>query len=159
VRDNNIYYLQGDEKLLDDVRELWEALNEHHGKNSLHFKDFYHHFSFAVRKADLTKHAQNGSIQVVICFDEAAQLRVGYCIGSVDSDLVGEIESIFVLPDYRGLGIGDELMRKSLQWMDKMGAGKITVNVAAGNEPAFGFYEKYGFYPRRTMLEQVKRQV
>lgn len=159
MRDNKIYFIQGDEKLLDDVRELWEALNEHHGKNSLYFKDFYHQFSFAVRHADLMKHAQNGSIQVFICFDEAAQLRAGYCISSLDNDLVGEIESVFVLPDYRGLGIGEELIRKSLQWMDEMGAGKIVVNVAAGNEQAFGFYEKFGFNPRRIMLEQVKRQV
>ena len=157
MRDNNIYYLQGDEKLLDDIRELWEALNHHHGERASHFKDYYHQFNFAARKVDLMKNMQNSSMRIYICFDEAAQLRAGYCIGSVDSDLVGEIESIFVLPDYRGLGIGDELMRKSLQWMDKMGAGKITVNVAAGNEQAFGFYEKYGFYPRRTMLQQVKR--
>lgn len=157
MRDNKIYYLQGDEKLLDDVREHWEALNEHHENYSLHFKDFYHQFSFAIRQADLMKHAQHGSIQVVICFDEAAQLRVGYCINSVENGLVGEIESIFVLPDYRGLGIGEELMRKSLQWMDEMGAGKIVVNVAAGNEQAFGFYEKFGFYPRRTMLEKGQR--
>jgi len=30
------------------------------------------------------------------------------------------------------------------------------VNVAAGNEQAFGFYERYCFYPRKTILEQVK---
>ncbi|MBP1761383.1 MAG: acetyltransferase family [Firmicutes bacterium] len=156
MRDNSIYYKQGDEKLLDDIRELWEALNEHHGKNSLYFKDFYGKFSFGVRKAALLKKAQNASMRVVICFDEAVQLRAGYCISSVDSEMVGEIESIFVLPDYRGLGIGEELMLKSLQWMDEMGAGKIVVSVAAGNEQAFGFYEKYGFYPRKTKLEQIK---
>lgn len=156
VRDNSIYYKQGDEKLLDDIKELWEALNEHHTKKSSHFKDFYHQFSFASRKASFVKQAHNASMRVVICFDEAVQLRAGYCISSVDSERVGEIESIFVLPDYRGLGIGEELMQKSLQWMDEMGAVKIVVSVAAGNEQAFGFYEKYGFYPRKTMLEQIK---
>jgi ribosomal protein S18 acetylase RimI-like enzyme len=155
VHDNRIHYLQGDEKLLDDVRELWEALNEHHGKNSVHFKDFYGQFRFADRRADWLKHAQNGEMQVIICFDEATRQRVGYCISSLDHDLAGEIESIFVLPEYRGLGIGKELMRRTLQWLDEAGAAKVVVSVAAGNEQAFRFYEKFGFYPRRIMLEQI----
>ena len=73
----------------------------------------------------------------------------------MDKDNTGEIDSIFVLQGYR-FGIGEQLMQKGLQWMDEMGAEKIVVNVAAGNEQAFGFYEKHGFYPRRTMLEQIK---
>mgnify|MGYP000956525834 FL=1 len=95
-------------------------------------------------------------MQVVIAFDDEVQIRVGHCISSVDKDYTGEIDSIFVLKGYRGVGIGEQLMQKGLQWMDDMGAEKIVVNVAAGNEQAFGFYEKYGFYPRRTMLEQIK---
>ncbi len=63
--------------------------------------------------------AQNGEMQVIICFDEATRQRVGYCISSLDHDLAGEIESIFVLPEYRGLGIGKELMRRTLQWLDE----------------------------------------
>jgi ribosomal protein S18 acetylase RimI-like enzyme len=159
VRDNSIYYKQGDEILLDEIKTLWEALNEHHRERSSYFQDFYQQFSFAYRKAGWLKQAQNDRMQVVICFDEAVQLRAGYCISRVDSERVGEIESIFVLPDYRGLGIGEELIRKSLQWMNEMGAEKIVVSVAAGNEQAFGFYEKYGFYPRKTVLEQIKKQV
>jgi ribosomal protein S18 acetylase RimI-like enzyme len=158
MRDNKIYYLQGDEKLLDNVKELWEALNEYHGKKALYFKDFYRQFSFNARKNDWIKRVRNGSIHVVICFDEAVQTRAGYCISSVNSDHEGEIESIFVLPDYRGLGIGEELMQRSLHWMSEAGVEKIVVNVAAGNEQSFSFYKKFNFYPRKTMLEQIKRK-
>lgn len=152
----NIRYILGDVNLLDDIKGLWEALNEHHKEKSLHFKEFYHKFSFDTRKADLIKQAQKKHIQVVIAFDDEVQICAGYCISSVDNDNTGEIDSIFVLQSYRGFGIGEQLMQKGLQWMDEMGAEKIVVNVAAGNEQAFGFYEKYGFYPRRTMLEQIK---
>ena len=113
-------------------------------------------FSFDTRKADLLKQAQNKHMRVVIAFDDEVQNRVGHCKSSVDKENTGEIDSIFVLQGYRGLGIGEQLMQKGLQWMDEMGAEKIVVNVAAGNEQAFGFYERYGFYPRRTMLEQIK---
>ena len=152
----NIRYILGDVNLLDDIKELWEALNEHHKEKSLHFKEFYNMFSFDTRKADLIKQAQNKHMQVVIALDDEVQIRVGHCISSVDNDNTGEIDSIFVLHSYRGFGIGEQLMQKGLQWMDEMGADKKVVNVAAGNEQAFGFYEKYGFYPRRTMLEQIK---
>lgn len=153
---DNIRYILGDENLLDDIKELWEALNDHHKEKSLHFKEFYNKFSFDTRKADLIKQAQNRHMQVAVAFDDEVQICAGYCISSVDNDHTGEIDSIFVLPSYRGFGIGEQLMQKGLQWMDEMGAEKIVVNVAAGNEQAFGFYEKYGFYPRRTMLEQIK---
>ena len=93
--------------------------------------------------------------KIAICDDEV-QICAGYCISSVDKNNTGEIDSIFVLHSCRGLGIGEQLMQKGLQWMDEIGAEKIVVNVAAGNEQAFGFYERYGFYPRRTMLEQIK---
>ena len=153
---DNIRYILGDENLLDDIRELWEALNKHHREKSLYFKEFYNKFSFDTRKADLLKHAQKNHIRVVISFDEEVQMSVGYCISSLDNDNTGELESIFVLPGHRGFGIGEELMQKGLQWMDEMGAVKKVVNVAAGNEQAFGFYKKYGFYPRKTTLEQVR---
>jgi len=153
---DTIRYIFGDEKLLDDIKELWEALNEHHKEKSLHFKEFYNNFSFEARKADLSKQAQKSHMRVIISFDDAVQKSAGYCISSVDNDNTGEIESIFVLQGYRGFGIGEELMLRGLQWMDEMGAVKKVVNVAAGNEQAFGFYERYGFYPRKTILEQVK---
>jgi len=63
---------------------------------------------------------------------------------------------VFVNPAFRGLGVGDALMRKALAWMDKQGAVDKIVEVGVGNEQAFGFYSRYGFYPRKTVLKQVK---
>lgn len=44
----------------------------------------------------------------------------------------------------------------AITWMDEMGAHTKTVSVAVGNEKAFSFYERFGFYPRKTLLEQIK---
>ena len=73
-----------------------------------------------------------------------------YCVSSVGKCEVGEIESIFVVPNYRGLGIGDALTRKALAWMDKEGVEAKNVEVGAGNEDVFGFYAPHGSLPRRT---------
>lgn len=153
---DNIVYILGDDRLIDDVRELWQGLRDHHGEKSKHFTEFYSRFSFDNRRTIWTKKAQNGHLRVEIAFDNASQKRVGYCISSVNNEGNGEVESIYILPGHRGLGIGEELMQKALQWMDDMEVPKKTVAVAAGNEQAFGFYERFGFYPRKTILIQVK---
>ncbi|MBN2735100.1 MAG: hypothetical protein JXQ82_09630 [Methanomicrobiaceae archaeon] len=48
------------------------------------------------------------------------------------------------------------LILRALSWLDKNGSVENRVPVANGNEAAFSFYQKFGFYPRRTILEQKK---
>jgi ribosomal protein S18 acetylase RimI-like enzyme len=48
------------------------------------------------------------------------------------------------------------LMQKALAWMDEKAAEKKVVAVGVGNEYALGFYARYGFCPRKTVLEQIK---
>jgi diamine N-acetyltransferase len=82
---------------------------------------------------------------------------VGYVVCSVDKMYNGEIDSIFVVPSYRRQGIGKTLMEKALTWLDGKGSKKNIVSVAVGNEQAYDFYRVFGFFPRRTMLEQKKQ--
>jgi ribosomal protein S18 acetylase RimI-like enzyme len=45
--------------------------------------------------------------------------------------------------------------KKSIEWIKNNGGSKIIIGVAAGNENAFNFYARYGFYPKVTILEQL----
>jgi len=81
---------------------------------------------------------------------------IGYCVSTVDNRKVGEVESLFIEDRYRGLGIGDNLMKKALSWMDNVSTVKKIINVAYGNEKVFSFYSKYGFYPRSYITEQIE---
>jgi diamine N-acetyltransferase len=119
------------------------------------FKSYYAAMTFPKRKAMFLQKAARGEMRVDIALDEETRQHVGYCISSLDAEKTGEIESIYVLEKYRGLGVGSLLMEGALTWMEVKGAAKKTVIVAAGNEQAFGFYERYGFHIRKTMLEQV----
>ena len=47
-------------------------------------------------------------------------------------------------------------MTDSLEWINSYEAEDIMIGVAGGNEDAFGFYEKFGFYPRVTKLGRKK---
>ena len=103
----------------------------------------------------LSSRVFGGEVRVDLALDDSGQ-PIGYCITSIDRTLTGEIESIFVDPQCRGQGIGTVLMEKALDWLKVKGAKKNVVFVAVGNEQAYVFYEQFGFFPRRTLLEQKK---
>jgi len=157
VNKQKMDYFHGDETLLDQIKPLWEALNEHHRQYSSNFKEHYDRMTFEKRKADLLKKVALGKMHVDLAADKASGQNVGYCVSSVDSEKTGEIESIFVDAVYRRMGIGDSLMKNALSWMEQEGAVAKIVEVAAGNEKAFDFYGRYGFLPRKTVLKQVKK--
>jgi ribosomal protein S18 acetylase RimI-like enzyme len=51
--------------------------------------------------------------------------------------------------------IGNELMKRALEWLDTNRVKSKRVVVAEGNEKVIDFYNHYGFYIRRIVLEQV----
>lgn len=150
-------YVEGNESLLNQIRPLWEALNQHHLALSKDFKQYYLDMTFPKRKADLLKKAALGKMHVCIATVESSGQAIGYCVSGINQERTGDIKSIFVLGDFRGLGIGDELMHNALKWLNENGAVERIVEVASGNEQAWRFYERYGFLPRKTMLKQVKK--
>ena len=112
--------------------------------------------TFEKRKAVLVEKMRDCKKMVDVAIDELSGQKVGYCVSSIDKSKTGEIQSIFVDAKYHGFGIGDTLIRKALAWMDSENVESKIVEVAAGNEDAFGFYGRYGFLPRKTLLKQTK---
>lgn len=155
-----VKYVFGNQTMLDGIRALWEKLNQQHLDCSGNFKDHFKAMTFERRKADFLQKANHGELRVDIALTEKTNQPVGYCVSSVDCEAkMGEIESIYVEKKYRCFGIGDALMKKALNWMDEKGAQKKTVAVCVGNEQAFGFYAKYGFVHRKTVLEQLGKKL
>ncbi|MBP1080596.1 ribosomal protein S18 acetylase RimI-like enzyme [Bacillus capparidis] len=52
---------------------------------------------------------------------------------------------ICVLKEFRGYGIGKNLLKESVHWADSNGIKKITLNVIETNNKAIMLYKKYGF--------------
>jgi ribosomal protein S18 acetylase RimI-like enzyme len=136
---------------------MWEELNRYHCDRSQHFKEHYLAMTWQKRKYTLLKKTVGGAMQVEIAVEETSGRKVGYIVSTVNSEKIGEVESIYVNENYRGMGIGDQLMRDALDWMGQTGAISKQVEVSVGNEVAWGFYGGYGFLPRKTLLKQVKR--
>ena len=148
--DKEIDLVCGDLGILDDIKDLWEELNLLHLEKSRDFKHYYKDFTFDSRKAALVDYANRGELFIVIAYHKST--KIGYCIASV-VDRIGEIDSIYIRPDYRKDHVGKMLMDTSLQWINSCDVNKVIVKVSVGNEEVFGFYSKYGFVPRLTELQ------
>jgi ribosomal-protein-alanine N-acetyltransferase len=57
----------------------------------------------------------------------------------------GQINNVAVLPRYRRAHVGSALIRTMLQNTEEAGIHSHTLEVRAGNQPAIGLYEKFGF--------------
>ncbi|MDC7241807.1 MAG: GNAT family N-acetyltransferase [Spirochaetales bacterium] len=133
------------------IEPLWQKLNSLHLNDSVHFKDHFENFTFQERcRGLISRVSEKIRIDVLFKGSEPA----GYCI-SVVNGKAGEIESLFIEEELRGRGHGEELVNLALTWLNKAGCEKIEISVAGGHESVFGFYKKFGFHPRMTVLRQV----
>jgi ribosomal protein S18 acetylase RimI-like enzyme len=151
-----IKYIVSDQVILDQIKTLWEELNRLMGERSLHFKEHFAAMTWSKRRSDLLKKAAGGQMRIDIALNAETNVAVGYLVSTVNSEKLGTVESIFISEKYRGLGIGESLMKKALTWMDENGAIEKVLEATVGNEQVYGFYGRFGFLPRQTLLKQVK---
>ena len=65
--------------------------------------------------------------------------------GKEEDDL--EISKIYILPEYRGSGIGREALEFLLDKGRELGGKRAHLEVNHDNASAIGFYERFGFRP------------
>jgi diamine N-acetyltransferase len=134
------------------IQPLWEQLRVHHQVKSPNFQKRYSKLSFEDRIQALL---EKDELYIDIAKSSPEEQLVGYCVSSVNKigeKTEGEIESILVAAEYRRFGIGDTLMRRTLEWLKGKNTDTIKIVVAAGNEEAFPFYNKYGFFHFSNIL-------
>lgn len=141
---DRVEYITTNERDLEKIRHLWTQLNEHHHDRASHFRLHYEQITFDDRKKSFE----------MVTSTLVTDRFVGYCVSSVSQEKNGEIESIFVESDYRSHHIGSDLISRALPWMDICSVRRKRVSVGDGNEEAWDFYRKFGFYRSMTVLEQ-----
>jgi ribosomal protein S18 acetylase RimI-like enzyme len=60
-------------------------------------------------------------------------------------ELIGEIESLSVLPAYRGQGIGGRLLDELISRLAAAGVHDLVLGVLPGNTAAIRLYQRHGF--------------
>ncbi|AHV98790.1 GNAT family N-acetyltransferase [Paenibacillus sabinae] len=148
-----IEYLETDQTAFELVQPLWERLRDRHASLPTHFSEQISKNTFEERSRDLLNKSKQGKLKIILARDAVEKRLLGYCISSINEMKQGEIDSIFIIDDFRGMGIGNALMKRTLDWFEINGIHNICLSVLFGNEQALKFYEKYGFYPRTYLLK------
>ena len=150
-----IYYERINNKDIDLIKELWEALRDHHKSKTAYFKKRFENLNFETRKKVLLEKTVSGKLIIDVAKINNGKI-IGYCVSSIDEKQVGEVDSILVDSQFRGMKIGEELMNRALKWFDENNVETRRIIVAQGNEEAFPFYKKFGFYHLFSTLQQKK---
>lgn len=143
--------IQIDKRNIKTVEPLWLELNTIHQQGSPYFRKYYESFTFLKR---IEKFLMIPDDNLLIEIVENNKNVIGYCISTIIKD-VGEIESLFISEQERGKGLGERLVNRSIDWMKKRKCSKIQVSVSYGRESVFSFYEKFGLFPRLTILQMT----
>lgn len=149
----NIEIISGSKELLEYVGPLWDKLNDHHKNNSINFKEKYERLSFKERSNGFLVYKKD-NININLVKDKDKKIYVGYCVSTINSGFIGEISSLYIEPKYRNYGIGDELIKRAIKWLDDNKVSKKILGVAIGNEDVLKFYQRHGFHSRTIILEQ-----
>ncbi len=131
------------------IKPLWEKLNKQHLANSSNFKQHYKEQTFEMRCAKFRAIPEE-RLRIEAAFDAGG--AVGYCVCSIENKK-GELDSIYIEPQYRKNRLGSYLAQQGIEWMKQNGCEVINVGVADGNEGVFPFYEDLGFAKRMTVLQ------
>jgi ribosomal protein S18 acetylase RimI-like enzyme len=72
----------------------------------------------------------------------------------VTGERIAELESISVLPEHRGAGIGSMLMDACHREIESMGIKDVIVGLLPGNTGALRLYERHGYRPTWLYLSR-----
>jgi ribosomal protein S18 acetylase RimI-like enzyme len=141
---------------LDELEPLWRAMHSHHAAMAAEVapaRPFEE--SWRRRRAEYENWLAAGEAQLLIA--EQDRRVVGYLMlrstGSASTwdigERVAEIESLSVLEEQRGDGIGAALMDAARKHAD---GARLLVSVVHANRGALRFYEREGFGPFYVLL-------
>jgi GNAT superfamily N-acetyltransferase len=150
----NVEYIEGAQESLYLIQPLWEDSRAYHKNKSRYFANIYANKRFQDRVNELTDDSKVG-MKVNLVKNKDTGQYIGYCISTINKEMIGEIDSLYVEKEYRKQGIGSQLMERTLEWLDKNRVKSKIVAIGDGNENVVDFYNHYGFHIRKIVLEQV----
>jgi ribosomal protein S18 acetylase RimI-like enzyme len=112
-----------------------------------------------ISRARVLRNLQNNLPHYIAISDEKV---VGWCdIGSLSRPIFAHVGSlgIGVIANYRGQGIGEKLIRITLEKAKEIGLTRIELTVRAPNKAAFALYKKIGFIEEGLHRKAVRIDV
>lgn len=137
---------------IDELEPLWRALYEHHRDVARDVGKVNPYGESWRRRRRQYEEWLAGDDHALIAADRDGRL-IGYAVVSFNPPpatwdfgrAAVEIETLSVLPEERGTGVGEALMRAAERWARARGADTLTVGLLHSNDGALRFYEREGF--------------
>lgn len=85
---------------------------------------------------------------------KAGMLWIGKSVDQFTCDDIGYLLGIFVEKEFRGMGLGKELIRSAEHWCRCNNLLCLSLNVGAVNIPAVSLYEELGFEPQSFVMRK-----
>ncbi|MBI5572142.1 MAG: GNAT family N-acetyltransferase [Desulfomonile tiedjei] len=136
------------------IEPLWQKLHEHN--SALHKKYFGRELkeTWTRKNREFVARAQECRTKFHVV--KSDDWVVGYCVSAINKYGQGEIVSIYVLPEFRGKGIGTRLMDEHLRWLRENQVTSIFLFVHPCNIDAIRFYWRFSFFASGPLMELCK---
>src|SRR3954447_8446052 len=140
---------------IDLLEPLWAALHEHHAPLADMPPVREVEESWRIRRETYRGWLAEGETVILVAWTDDENSLAGYATvrtgpGAATwkmGERVAELETLSVLPDARGSGVGKALVAAAREAAAEGGAETRVVAVAHSNDSALGFYEAAGFKP------------
>jgi len=80
---------------------------------------------------------------------------IGTIQGVIDRGPIGAIQNVGIVPEYRGMGFGQALVRQALDGFFRAGIPRVYLEVTAENASAVRLYRSVGFRRAKTLYKAV----
>ena len=134
------------------LEPLYRELARHHNDISTNFAGSFPSIPIESQLRECATDLSSGKSCVAVVEQQGA--AIAFC----KVDIVGTrgyLDELVVLPEYRGRGIGSQLM----DWADGVfrdrGVRHVELLVVVGNESARRFYERRGFLPSALEMKRI----
>jgi ribosomal protein S18 acetylase RimI-like enzyme len=155
---------------LDDVdalEPLWVAVHHRHGESMPELAPYVSdQDSWRVRRTLYRKLLAKPDTLLLLA-SVGAEL-IGYGLAHVmpvddtwlpdtwrTGDRIGEVESLSVTPQYRGSGLGSQLLDRLEKHLASVGADDVVLGVLPGNQDAVRLYERRGYRPTWLYMSRL----
>ncbi len=86
------------------------------------------------------------------------EVVVGYAVVGLEclrnGELLGVMSDLFVEPEARGVGVGEQLIEMALDWCHQRGCSGVDALALPGNRETKNFFETFGFTARALVVHR-----
>lgn len=125
--------------------------SQEHGitRQDIESKDFESYEKIESTKKRIQDNSSNSNTWVARLENDKI---IGFGVATyTDSEIPNQLNAMYVLPEYQGIGVGAGLMRAILDWFGN--EKEISLGVVQHNKQAISFYQRFGFVVTGERIE------